>query len=75
MRYEHSADMGWKSDSEGSLHELIFGYGLRMEELPNDMPPAMRAKIRQLLAVEPVLIEVRQYLEAAVNAYDYSEEH
>lgn len=70
-RYEHSADMGWKANSEGSLQELIFGYGLRMVDLPNDMPPAMRAKIRQLLEVEPVLIEVRQYLEAAVNAYDY----
>lgn len=70
-RYEHSADMGWKANSEGSLQELIFGYGLRMVDLPNDMPPAMRANIRQLIAVDPILREVRQYLEKAVNDYDY----
>lgn len=72
-RYEHSADLGWRSDCEGSLHELIFGFGLRMEDLPNDMPPPIRAKIRQLLAVDPVLREVRTYLEKAVSDYDYKE--
>lgn len=70
-RYEHSADLGWRADREGSVHELIFGFGLRMEDLPNDMPPAMRAKVRQLLAVKPALDELRRYLEKAVNAYDY----
>ena len=70
-RYEHSADLGWKADSEGGVAELIFGYGLRMEDLPNDMPPEIRRKIRQLIAVEPVLEDVRKYLEKAVNEYQY----
>lgn len=73
MRYEHSADMGWKADSEGGVAELIFGYGLRMTELPNDMPPLIRAKIKLLLAVDPVLREVSDYLEKAVREYDYSD--
>jgi hypothetical protein len=73
VRYEHSADMGWKADSEGGVAELIWGYGLRMEDLPNDMPPPIRAKIRELLAVTPALEEVRRYLENAVNEYDYGE--
>ena len=71
MRYEHSADLGWKSDCEGGVEQLIFNYGLRMEDLPNDMPPPMRAKIKQLIEIEPVLEEVRRYLEKAVNEYDY----
>lgn len=70
-RYEHSADMGWKADSQGGVDALIFGYGLRMEDLPNDMPAPLRARVRELLAVKPALEEVRQYLEKAVNDYDY----
>jgi len=70
-RYEHSADLGWKANCEGGVHELIFCYGLRMEDLPNDMPPHIRAFIRQLNAVRPSLEEVRKYLDKAVNEYDY----
>lgn len=72
-RYEHSADMGWKADCEGGVAELIFGYGVRMEDLPNDMPPEMRRKIKLLIEIEPVLEEVRKYFEKAVNDYNYGD--
>jgi hypothetical protein len=72
-RYEHSAALGWKADCEGGIAELIFGYGLSMEDLPNDMPPHIRAFIRQLIAVKPSLREVQKYLEKAVSEYDYRE--
>lgn len=68
-RYEHSAELGWKADSEGGIAELIFGYGLSMDDLPNDMPPHIRAFIRQLNAVKPSLDEVRRYLEKATQDY------
>lgn len=73
-RYEHSADLGWKAGSEGGLTELIWGYGLRMDDLPNDMPPEIRRLVRQLLAVTPALREVERYLEKAVMDYDYDKE-
>jgi hypothetical protein len=70
-RYEHSADLGWKAGCEGGVTELIFGYGLSMEDLPNDMPPNIRALVKQLLDVGPSLRELQDYLEKAVNEYDY----
>lgn len=68
-RYEHSADLGWKMQSEGSVQELIFGYGLSMEDLPNDMPPHIRAFIRKLLLDKPCLDEVGKYLDNATEEY------
>jgi hypothetical protein len=70
-RYEHSADLGWKADCEGGVAEMIFGYGLCMEDLPNDMPPEIRAHIKRILMVKSALEAVEQYLEKAVNDYDY----
>jgi len=72
-RYEHSADLGWKMQSEGSIQELIFGYGLLMEDLPNDMPSHIRAFVRQCNAVSASLDEIRKYLEKAVDEYDYAD--
>lgn len=68
-RYEHSAELGWKADTEGGVAELIFGYGLNMEDLPNDMPGHIRAFIRQLIAVKPSLDEVQRYLNKATEEY------
>lgn len=69
MRYEHSADLGWKADQEGGLAELIFGYGLKTEDLPNDMPPHIRALVRQLILARPYFDEVQRYLENATEEY------
>lgn len=71
-RYEHSAELGWKADTEGGLAELIFGRGLQMEDLPNDMPPHLRAFVRHLNLVKPYLEEVEKYLREAVDSYEYA---
>lgn len=68
-RYEHSAELGWRMQSEGSVQELVFGYGLHMEDLPNDMPPHIRAFIRKLLLDKPFLDEVGKYLDGATQEY------
>ena len=72
-RYEHSAELGWKTDSEGGVPAMIFGYGLRMEDLPNDMPPHIRALVKKLNEAAPAVEELERYLEKAVNEYDYKE--
>lgn len=68
-RYEHSAELGWRADREGGVAELIFGYGLSVEDLPNDMPPHIRAFVRKLILDKPYLEEVKKYLEGATTEY------
>lgn len=73
MKYENSAELGWKADNEGGALELIFGYGLDIEDLPDDMPTHIRAYIRQILTVAPAVEAVEQYLDKAVS--DYADAH
>lgn len=72
-KYEHSAELGWKVDSEGGLPEFVFGYGVSIEDLPEDTPTPIRAYFRQILAVTPAIEAVEKYLDKAVS--DYADEH
>ena len=68
-RYENSAELGWKIDSEGGLCEMLFGYGLHVEELPHDLPDEIRRLIGKLLSIQWMVEEVEQYFCEAVATY------
>lgn len=72
-KYPTSADLGRAADSEGGVLELLFGYGLELEDLPADLPTHVRAFIRQILAVTPAVEAVEAFLDKAVS--DYADEH
>lgn len=73
-KYATSAELGMKSDSEGGFCELLFGYGLDIEDLPDDMPGPVRAFVRQLKACENSLNEIERYLDKAVADHNWEDQ-
>jgi hypothetical protein len=62
-RYASSGELARKADNEGGLDGLLFGYGLRVSELPDDMPAEIVTAIKKLLAVAGAYEQAEAYLE------------
>lgn len=48
-KYESSGELARKADYEGGLDAMLFGYGLRVGDLPDDTE--IVAAVKKLLAV------------------------
>lgn len=51
-KYNSGHELATKMDSEGGLAEMLFGYGLNKDDLPDDMPNYIRDKLFDLLDPE-----------------------
>lgn len=61
-KYTDSRDLAEKMYSEGGLPELLFGYGLSVRDLPDDLPASVEdALIRLMDSVEDMEL-VEKYL-------------
>jgi len=73
MRFAHSAEMAWEAGMCGGLAAMVFVRDLEMTDLPNDMPPHIRAFVRQLVCTRVQFREVEKYLERAAQEYTSAE--
>lgn len=77
--YNSSRELAAKMDSEGGLADLLFGYGLSPDDLPDDMPGSIWDKINTLLDIKPLYDEVQSWLyerfddDPVPGDYDYEE--
>lgn len=58
-RYETRQELAEKIDWEGGLEEFAFGYGVNLEDLPDD---EIRELFAKLLEVAPVLDQINRLL-------------
>jgi hypothetical protein len=61
-KYESSRDLACKADNEGGLDGMVFGYGLAVADLPDDMPADIVEAIQKLLAVTGDYEKAEAYL-------------
>ena len=78
-RYNSCRELGQKMDSEGGLAEMLYGYGLSVEDLPDDMPATIREQVEFLLTAQEAHDNVQSYLYEQAEAgsqpgdWDYDE--
>lgn len=65
--YNSSRELAIKMASEGGLADLMFGYGLDEDDLPEDMDGEIFEKILGLLKMGPVYDEVQTWLYARME--------
>jgi len=61
-KYNSSRELALKMDSEGGLAEMLFGYGLDADDLPDDMRPDIRENLLKLKALADEYDSVQSWL-------------
>lgn len=75
MTYENRHEIADHAENEGGVLDLVFGYGLRVEDLPED-DHELRSALLDLLEVEPVIERFRSLLpDPGTGDYDDDEEY
>lgn len=59
--YQNRQEIANKADWEGGLFDFIFGYGLHIDELPED-DIELREALAEVLAIEPALERLKNLL-------------
>lgn len=78
-RYNSARELAQKMDYEGGLTGMVFGYGLRKEDIPDDVPPEIRLRLHKLINMEPLVNKVEAYFNEQAEAaprpgdYDYDD--
>lgn len=60
-RYESRQEVADKADWEGGVLDFVFGYGLFVDELPED-DQELRDALTELLAMRPVIEKFKSLL-------------
>ena len=68
-KYENRQEFADKADYEGGLLEFVFGYGVDVEDLPED-DTELREALAEVLKVKPAI----ERLEALLPEPDYDNE-
>ena len=71
MTYQSSAEMAAHADEEGGITELIFGRGMELSELPDDIPNEIYEAIDQLINVKPRVEQISAYLDSKLAEGDW----
>lgn len=77
--YNSSRELAQKADYEGGLDGMIFGYGLSLDELPDDMPEEIYLAIQRVLEVKEDFDRAARFLDEAMDSdpvpgdWDYEE--
>ena len=61
-KYESMQELANKADWEGGIDELIFGYGLTLDELPDDASDEVRQLVGKLLGVKDALWRLQELM-------------
>lgn len=61
-RYNSCRELAQKMDNEGGLDGMIFGYGLTLEDLPDDMPLEHKATVSTLLGLVDLFQKAESYV-------------
>ena len=78
-KYNSGRELAQKADNEGGLDGMIFGYGLTLEELPDDMPLEHKAIVSTLLGLKSAYDLAENWLyeqmdkESQPGDWDYDE--
>ena len=70
MTYESSAEMAAHADEEGGITGLIFGRGMELSELPDDIPNEIYAAIVRIGNVRNSVQTVAAYLDSKLAEWD-----
>ena len=68
-KYASSGELAAKADWEGGLDEMIFGYGLELKDLPDDMPAHIVNAIAKVLDVSTYFEQAQDYLNTKLENY------
>lgn len=60
--YNSSRDLAEKVAYEGGLAEMIFSYGLGLDDLPDDMPENIRVCLTHVIGVSDSYEQVQKFL-------------
>ena len=63
--YNSSRELAEKMDSEGGLAEMLYNYGLDVDNLPKDMPEEIKYKIREFDAMADTYREIEDFFSEA----------
>jgi hypothetical protein len=55
MQYRDMEHFANKMDNEGGFYEFVTGYGVRIEDLPDDCPEEVRSAIVALLQLDDLI--------------------
>lgn len=67
-KYDDAEQLGNKMSWEGGAGEFIFGYGIKMEDLPDDLPEPVREAFATLL--QPAIVNAMDVLDEWGSEYE-----
>lgn len=70
MAYSNVYELASKADWEGGITEMLYGYGIDIDDLPSDTPLGIVEDFKRALAAAPAINRISEWLDEALQTGD-----